>query len=668
MGNLIADPQVSEYTLTSYSPKTSVFLRCQILFVMHKFIHVMLLLCFMSLSHALAQRKSENKKAQQYYENSLKNLQTHRYEAAIDFLNKSIAEDPTFATAYQQLGDIYRSQRLFDQAIPNYREVLRLDADLTPLTDFGLGEALLHTGQYSDAIPYFERYLNTNISEKSKNLVNKYLADCRFALDNTQASPIKLIKLPPSINTQYDEYFPQLTADQHTIIFTRKENNQENFYESHLSNEKDWSEAQKLIGQVNSDNFNEGAHCISPDGKYLFFTGCNRPSGYGSCDIYISKKENGKWSIPTNLGAPINTRGWEAQPAISADGKTLYFVSNRAGGFGGNDIWKSELGEDGKWKVPINLGKNINTPYDESSPYIHADNKTLYFSSNGWPGYGGQDLFMSKTDTTGQWAIPTNLGKPINNHHNQTAVHVNMNGSIGFFSTQDSASRQLDIYEFELSKDIKPAPVAYIAGTVLDAENKQPVVARVSVTDTDNQKVVFEDRSDFQDGMFIATLPIGRNYAVHVQAEGYLFDSRQYDLTDTQLANEKFTTEILLAHIKTGNTIQLNNIYFDTNKSDILPASRSDLRLLLDFLKTNPTVIIEVGGHTDNTGTKELNKTLSEKRAQSVTHYLLQNGIERFRITSKGYGDQLPVADNESEEGKQLNRRTEIKIIDQKKK
>src|SRR5690606_17848090 len=228
---------------------------------------------------------------------------------------------------YQQLGDIYRSQRLFDQAIPNYREVLRLDADLTPLTDFGLGEALLHTGQYSDAIPYFERYLNTNISEKSKNLVNKYLADCRFALDNTQASPIKLIKLPPSINTQYDEYFPQLTADQHTIIFTRKENNQENFYESHLSNEKDWSEAQKLIGQVNSDNFNEGAHCISPDGKYLFFTGCNRPSGYGSCDIYISKKENGKWSIPTNLGAPINTRGWEAQPAISADGKTLYFVS-----------------------------------------------------------------------------------------------------------------------------------------------------------------------------------------------------------------------------------------------------------------------------------------------------------------------------------------------------
>ncbi len=632
---------------------------------MNKLLHIISLLCLMGvfLPPALAQKKSNNKKAQQHYENSLKSLQTNQYGAAIASLQKAITEDSSFATAYQQLGDIYRTQRLFDKAIPNYDRVLQLDPSLTPLTRFGLGEALLHTGSYSKAIPYLEQYSNGNIPEKSKRLVDKYLADCRFALGHPQTASLELVRLPATINTSNDEYFPKLTADQHTIIFTRKENNQENFYESHLTAQDDWSEAQKLSGEVNSENFNEGAHCISPDGKYLFFTGCNRPSGYGSCDIYVSKKENGKWSVPTNLGAPVNTKGWEAQPAISADGRTLYFVSNRAGGIGGNDIWKSELGPDGKWKPPVNLGKNINTLYDESAPYIHADNKTLYFSSNGWPGYGGQDLFLSKLDSTGQWAIPNNLGKPINDRYHQTAIHVSMNGEIGFFSTQDSTTRQLDIYEFKLPQNAKPAPVAYIAGTVLDADSKQPLMAKVSVTDTDNQSIVFEDQSDYQDGQFIATLPIGKNYAVHVQSHGYLFYSEQYDLTDTLLADEKFTTKILLAHIKTGNTIQLNNIYFDTNKHDLLPASKSDLHLLLDFLKTNPTVIVEVGGHTDNTGSKELNKSLSEKRAQSVTRYLLQNGIEKRRITSKGYGDQQPIADNETPEGKQLNRRTEIKII-----
>src|SRR5690606_7172178 len=263
------------------------------------------------------------------------------------------------------------------------------------------------------------------------------LADCDFALHHNEIAPIQLRRLPATINSANNEYFPKLTADNATIIFTRKENNQENFYESKLTEDGKWSEAIKLTGAINSSTFNEGAHCISPDGKYLFFTGCNRPNGLGSCDIYISKRENGVWTEPMNLGAPINTPGWEAQPAISADGRTLYFVSNRAGGMGGNDIWKSELDRNGLWKEPVNLGKNINTPYDESAPYIHADNKTLYFSSNGWPGYGGQDLYMSKMDSSGRWTAPVNLGKPINASYNQTAVHVSMNGAMGYFSSQD---------------------------------------------------------------------------------------------------------------------------------------------------------------------------------------------------------------------------------------
>jgi outer membrane protein OmpA-like peptidoglycan-associated protein len=610
----------------------------------------------------LGQVRSVNKKAQQYFEAGSKNLQLHNYDQTIADLKNSISHDPSFASAFQQLGDVYRLQHKYAEAIPYYQKVMELAPSLTTLTLFGLGESLLFTGQYMAAIPYLEEYGQGRIGEKGKLTVAKYLADCKYAVAHSQPEVLTLVKLSDAINTADDEYFPKLTADNANIIFTRKENQQENFYESHLMDGEMWSDARKLVGAINSDHFNEGAHCISPDGKYLFFTGCNRPNGLGSCDIYISKKENGKWTEPMNLGEPVNTRGWEAQPAISADGRTLYFVSNRAGGIGGNDIWKSQLGKDGKWGIPVNLGKNINTVFDESAPYIHADSHTLYFASNGWPGFGGQDIYMSQMDSTGAWEKPRNLGKPINNHYNQTSMHVNMSGAIGFFSSQDSTG-QLDIYSFQLPDGIKPSPVAYIKGIVLDSERKMPLLANISVTNTENNEVVFEDISDYLDGQFIATLPIGNNYAVHVQSEGYLFDSEQYDLVDIELANEEFIKEILLDPIKSGSITRLDNVYFDINKYDLLPDSESDLQLLLNFLKLNSSTIVEIGGHTDSTGNQESNKTLSEKRAQAVVSYLMTHGIAAQQISSKGYGDQWPVADNGTEEGRRLNRRTEIKVL-----
>lgn len=608
------------------------------------------------------QAKSSNRKAQQHYENGTKNLQLQRYDQAIVDLEKCIALDPSFAPAFQQLGDIHRLQHKYAQAVPYYQRVMTVAPSLTALTLFGLGESLLLTGRYEEAIPFLQQYGQGQISDKSRRLVQKYLADCAYSAHYTAGESLVLKRLPTTINSGSDEYFPKLTADNANIIFTRKENNQENFYESHLLGDSGWSTAQKLVGAINSDQFNEGAHCISPDGKYLFFTGCNRPNGLGSCDIYVSKKENGRWTEPMNLGEPINTRGWEAQPAISADGRTLYFVSNRAGGVGGNDIWKSELGNEGKWQKPVNLGKKINTEFDEASPYIHADNRTLYFASNGWPGFGGQDLYTSRLDTLCQWEIPTNLGRPINNHYNQTSIHVNMAGAVGFFSSQDSTG-QLDIFSFELPEHIKPDPVAYITGIVLDSESRAPLLASISVTNTSNQKVVFEDVSDYQDGKFIATLPIGSNYAVHVQREGYLFDSEQYDLSNVLLANEEFRTEILLERVKSGSVTRLNNIYFDVNKHELLPGSKTELQALLSFLKVNPHTVVEIGGHTDSTGSQGVNKNLSEKRAQAVVDYLLQQGVTKQQISSKGYGDEQPVADNDTEEGRQLNRRTEIKIL-----
>lgn len=609
---------------------------------------------------SLSQKVSSNKKAQTAFEKANKHLNLSNKAQAIEELNKAIHYDPAFASATQMLGDIYRSEKDFKKAIPLYQQTLASDPNLTTLTMYALGESLVAEGRYEEALPYLNQYLNTNISARSKALVSKYIADCEFGLKYSHASAAALEKLPNTINTKNNEYFPKLTADNEVIIFTRKENNRENFYESNFDG-KIWSEAQKLTNYINSEQFNEGAHCISPDGKYLFFTGCNRPNGFGSCDIYVSKKENNQWSVPHNLGQPINSKAWESQPAISADGRTLYFVSNRDGGFGGNDIWKSELGENGQWQTPINLGDQINTIFDESAPFIHADNKTIYFASNGWPGFGQTDLFKSTFENE-QWSTPLNLGSPINNHYDQTSIQITMSGNLGFISSQDS-SRQLDIFTFEVPYQIKPHPVVFIQGTVFDEETKEILAATITVTNTSSDKIVFQDISDIEDGQFIATLPLYHNYAVHVHKEGYLFDSEQYDMRDSSFKDEKFTKDIFLRPIKKGYITQLNNIYFNTDKYNLLPSSEVELRLLLNFLKINANVKIEVSGHTDNSGNKAHNQKLSENRAAAVSNYLIEKGIDKTRILSIGYGDNKPIADNSTHEGKQLNRRTEFKIL-----
>jgi len=619
------------------------------------------LLC--SITMLYAQKPSTNKKAQAAFLEAGKALRLNNYAQAQAQLLIAVSQDPTFATAYQQLGDSYRKTENYEQAVSAYQSVVRLDPQLTSLTYFGLGQSLLFTGQYEEAKQQLEHYKKiAKLSDKSLALTDKYIKDCIFSIANSSSpSLLSLVPLGSEINTEHDEYFPKLTADNKTIIFTRKTANQENFYESHLEN-GNWSVAQKLEGTINSENYNEGAHCISPDGKYLFFTACNWPDGLGSCDIYVAKRENGIWGKPHNLGAPINTKGWESQPAISADGKTLYFVSNRTGSIGGYDIYKSTLKADGTWNTPQNLGPTINSPYDESAPYIHPDNKTLYFASDGWPGFGRKDIFQSTLGEDGNWSIPVNLGPSINNFRDQVALHVSMNGKIGHLAAQDSAGQQ-DIYRFEVPQYQRPGAIAYIKGEVRDALTNAPLRALISVTNTETNERVFEDDSDILDGQFLATLPLGHNYAVHVQSEGYLFDSRQYALDNPAFANESFYVPIRLSPITVGSSSQLSNIYFDTNSAHVLPQSEADLAALTAFLKTNAQLQIEIAGHTDNTGTVQGNITLSEERAKAVRKRLVERGIAEKRLIIKGYGQSVPVADNGTEAGRRLNRRTTFTVI-----
>jgi outer membrane protein OmpA-like peptidoglycan-associated protein len=463
------------------------------------------------------------------------------------------------------------------------------------------------------------------------------------------------------INTADDEYLPTATADEKTLIFTRKINSNEDFYKS-IKADGNWQTARYLSNQINTSEYNEGAQSVSQDGKYLFFTGCNRPDGLGRCDIYIAQKRGEDWAKPFDLSPPINTAGWESQPSISADGRTLYFVSNRKGGYGGYDIWKSRLTDKG-WSEPENLGPNINTAFDEQSPFIHPDDSTFYFCSNGWPGLGNKDLFVSRLGKDGKWQKPENLGYPINSSGDENGLTLTANGSYAFFASNNlNGFGGFDIYTFELPPKLRPHMVTYVKGTVLDAATKQPLDAAVEIIDLERNDIVYGDYSAPDDGSFFTTLVSGRNYGLNISKNGYLFYSENFSLVGHENKNP-FEITVLLQPIEIGNKVILKNIFFDTNKFDLKPESQAELEKLIDFLTLNKTLKIEVSGHTDNVGNDQLNQVLSENRAKAVYSYLVAKGIAANRLIYKGYGKTQPISPNNTDEERSMNRRTEFKII-----
>ncbi|MCD6556038.1 MAG: OmpA family protein, partial [Bacteroidales bacterium] len=416
---------------------------------------------------------------------------------------------------------------------------------------------------------------------------------------------------------------------------------------------------------------NEGAQSISADGKLLFFTSCEYAKGksahgktYGSCDIWLSHKIGSKWSKPKNLGHQVNSKYWESQPSFSADGKTLYFASNRPGGKGKIDIWKTEMQKDSTWNQPVNLGDNVNTPGEDQSPFIHYDNKTLYFSSTGHSGMGKSDLFFTKKDKTGHWQKPVNLGYPINTFEEEISLTINAKGNKAFFaSSKNSEFGGLDIYTFDLPVNDRPEQVTYIEGIVYDKETTDKLYSRIKLINLKTNKEVAVTSSDQLTGKYLICLPAGADYAFNVSKTGYLFFSENFSFENTEDTLKTYHFDIPLSPIKKGKKTILKNIFFDTDSYTLKAESETELQNLLQFLKNNPAVRIEIGGHTDNTGSEAHNKQLSENRAKSVYNYLIENGIGKNRLIYKGYGSTFPIDNNKTEEGKQNNRRTEFKIL-----
>ncbi len=593
---------------------------------------------------------------------------------AIKNLLRAISLDKNFIEAYLLLAEVYSENKYFDEAINTLNAAIAINPDFFPNTFYNIAYIYLQTGDYENSKKNFQIFVDRpDVAEQSRIKAREFIKRCDFAI-HAKKHPVEFspINLGDSINTIFDEYWPSLTADEETLVFTRQitidtigeknlKNRREDFYIS--TKEKSvWLKASELGPPINTVG-NEGAQSLSVDGLLMFFTACNREEGQGSCDIYTSVKEGGKWKHPVNIGTPVNSSFWEAQPSISPDGKRLYFVSNLPGGFGGMDLWESVKDENGFWSVPTNLGNTINTSGDEMSPFIHPDNKTLYFSSDGQIGMGAKDLFKATRCAELGWTKPLNLGYPVNTLRDETGLIVTASGKTAYFASDRFADAGKDIFMFELHKQARPLPVSYMKGIVFDAESKQRLGARFELIDLGNKETIMESFSDKITGEFLVILPSDRDYALNISRPEYLFFSENFPLKGIRSIKEPFLLDIPLKRIKLGETVVLRNIFFDFDSSELKPESIVELEKLGQFLRNNPNVKIRLNGHTDNIGSHEYNLILSEKRAAAVVNYLLSQNINKKRITFRGFGSTKPVDTNETPEGRANNRRIEFEVM-----
>lgn len=609
-----------------------------------------------------------NHKANTIYNLAINKAQNGDYPTALNMISESLKIDPKFVDAYLSMAGIFAEMKDYTASVTNFEKAFSLDSVYS--TDFYLpySISLAGCGRFTDALNAVSKFLsNKNLNERSIKAGEFRKKTYQFAIDYAQNHPDKNYVFAPenmgdSINTVNLEYFPSLTIDGKKLIFTKRIANKESFYESDKLNGV-WRKAFPLVGKINSPDFNVGAQNISQDGEWLVFTGCDFPEGFGSCDLYISYLTKNGWSEPQNLGRNVNSEFWESTPSLSPDKRDLYFSSNRPGGYGGKDIWVCHRTENGNWSEPENLGPEINTAGDESTPFIHADNQTLYFNSNGLPGYSEKpDLFVTRKQADGKWSGPENLGYPINTIDDEGSMIVDADGKTAYYSSDKIGTKGgLDIYTFELRKDLRPLKTLWAKGKVYDKKTKSGLPSTLVLTDINTQQTISKLQTD-EDGNYLVTLPVGKDYAFNVHRKGYLFYSQNYNMKNIS-SDSVFNVDIPLEPIEVNATVILKNVFFDTKSSVLKPGSISELDNVVRLMNENPNMKIMISGFTDNVGKPEDNLKLSIGRAVAVVNYLLGKGVNNNRLSFKGFGETKPIASNDTEEGKALNRRTELTVV-----
>ena len=647
----------------------------------------------------------------QVAKNTLKNaeaaMRAEEYRTAAPLWRTVLESDPENLNANFQLGICYlRIGRGGDAYSHLIKAKEGYGADMDPRINLLIGESLHMAAKWDDAITSYSSYLDAlpKSGEAERPEIIKYIAECQrgkiYAANPTKAQIDNLGKI---VNSRFPEYTPVITADNSTMFFTsRRENStggdkaeNDQYYEDiYMTTRRgaDYSMPVNIGDPVNS-KFHDAAIALSPNGAQLFLY---KDEEQGN--IYFSTRKGKTWTKPKSIGKTINTKLYkETSVSITADGRILYFSSDRPGGSGGLDIYMCKrLRND--WGEAVNLGSTINTPDDDDSPFIHPDGVTLYFSSKGHDGIGGYDIYTSSL-VNDNWTVPENLQLPINTPGNDIYFVLSADSRTGYYASEKSGGEGFtDIYRITMpnNEDITDAQarnttkvtgadstggalnaarlvntvaapvraasnVILVKGVISDATSKQPISAQVVVVDNATGETVSEAESNESTGEYLVVLPANKNYGVSVNATGYLFHSENFYLPENK-GYKEFNKDIPMNRATAGTRVVLRNIFFDTNKSTLRNESKNELEKLLKLMKEMETLKLEIAGHTDNVGNADYNKKLSKDRADAVVKYLLEKGVPKDRLTAAGYGFDRPMAANDNETNRQLNRRTEFEV------
>ena len=632
-----------------------------------KLIGLLLLLCAFHTHAQWYNPDNVEKKLGYKYGIALNEAKVRNYSEALRLLDGCIADDNRFVDAWLSKAGILSEQKKYIPSVDCYEQAIKLDSVYSANYFLPYSIALAGLGRFADAQKAITTFLTKpNMNERVVKAAQYRLNSYNFALDyekqyNTSKYVLAPQNLGDSINSSFLEYLPSVTVDGNTLLFTRRvNNNNEDFFISQ-KNKNGWSKAKPVPGELNTA-VNEGAPSISQDGKQIVFAANYGNEGEGNFDIYTSLLNKKGWGPKLNMGRNINTEYWETQPCLSPDKKTLYFAASDPSGLGGSDLYVSYLQPNGRWGEARNMGAGINTSADEGSPFMHADNQTLYFTSKGHQGYGGNDVFVVRKQPDGSWSKPMNLGYPVNTIDEEGGLIIASDAKTVYFSSDGWDSRGgLDIFTFELPPHARPFKTLWVKGNVFDKKTKEGLPSNVELIDLATAQVISNVQTD-EEGNYLITLPVGKNYAFNVNRKGYLFFSESFMLQQKEDDNP-YDISIGLTPIEVNASIVLKNIFFDTKKAVLKPESLIELDKVIQLLKENPTLKIEIDGHTDNVGKPADNLLLSNNRAKSVVTYLLTKGIAANRLSSKGFGATKPVADNTKEEGRAQNRRTELKVL-----
>jgi outer membrane protein OmpA-like peptidoglycan-associated protein len=475
--------------------------------------------------------------------------------------------------------------------------------------------------------------------------------------------------LGENINSRASELAPVIAPDGKIIYFTRERHPDntgiQSIWFSEIDKKGKFQPAKNIGSPLNTKQHNF-AISILPDGNSMLVGNVYYPDGRMGPGFSMTYKKGNEWSFPeaVQIRNFYNTGG-KGSYCLASSGKVLILSIQGSDGLGGNDLYVSFLNDDGSWSSPMNLGSQINTPDREDSPFLAADGVTLYFSSSGYPGYGSNDIFMTKRldDTWKRWSEPVNLGPKINTSGWDAYFTITASGDYAYFVSSQNSIGNEDIFRVALPQELRPEKVILVAGKVIDKKTNKPVAANIYYEKLSTGENMGVARSNPTTGEYKIALPANEKYGFRAEAKNYIAVNENLDLTKLKDKTDEIKRDLYLVPLEQGQAIIINNLFFDFAQSDLLPESYPELDRLAKLMHETPTMQIKLEGHTDNVGSQQANQTLSLKRVEAVMDYLVNKGVDKKRISAVGRGSSKPIDSNNTEEGRAKNRRVECFIM-----